>query len=541
MMLPDEIWRLIFGEHLDLVETVRCRRVSKRFKYLVDQLRPTELLVYGYRIWPCSPSDHKDDRSPAHWIQLYRFQLTPNSSFHIVFANLKVLELNMPLGETLWGVWDEKAFNVEIFNEFVLLENLYLNRVRISRNQTLRLPNLRAFSITLYSKDEHRMPRLVLDSKVQRLFCSGFDMLVIGHPELIEFFQCYDRHLERNPPTHFKNLRVLRVWYSELSDWMLKSFEKSLEELHLELLREESVIALNQLITRRATLQREVKIYVAGVCLPSNAPLQTSINVREYCSTAFRIRNYHRLADRLHGFEEEELVYYGKLIDCLDSFLGEVPTDNRVELNRWRFTVDFFEKFPYIWIVYVNSEVKGSERLLWFLSCCTRLIELRFSREYLTQSLLNRLPAVCGQLKVLMIPYSTSSGLDLRPVYELKQLFELTIYSKDANLDRPLDLPLLFESCRYLASVSLSYIRIEKWKRYHVFVPEESSLKRGPLDYKQIAVFKYEDLRSNLSAIIEQCKWLRKRTSSHWIWLDANPSTVDTLKKKFKQIYQTIW
>ena len=95
MELLDEIWHFIFTVHLGLVETVRCRRVSKRFKSLVDQLHPTELLVYDH--WPSSyaASYHRDDRS--YWIQLYRFELESNSSFQIVFANLRVLELDISL------------------------------------------------------------------------------------------------------------------------------------------------------------------------------------------------------------------------------------------------------------------------------------------------------------------------------------------------------------------------------------------------------------------------------------------------------------
>ena len=99
MELLDEIWHFIFTEHLDLVETIWFRRVSKRFKSLVDQLRPTELLVYDHSPSTYAASDHAgEDRDPSHWIQLYRLELKPNSSFHIVFANLRVLELNMPLG-----------------------------------------------------------------------------------------------------------------------------------------------------------------------------------------------------------------------------------------------------------------------------------------------------------------------------------------------------------------------------------------------------------------------------------------------------------
>lgn len=125
-------------------------------------------------------------------------------------------------------------------------------------------------------------------------------------------------------------------------------------------------------------------------------------------------------------------------------------------LNERRFLVDFFEKFPNIKRVSIGKRVKDEDRFLWFLSRCTRLTELSTGREFLTQSLLNRLPAVCGPLKVLAITRVPSSGLDLRPVYGLKQLFVLRIDSNDANLDSPLDFVALFESCRYLVQLSLT-------------------------------------------------------------------------------------
>lgn len=49
MELLDDNWRLIFSEYLDLIEAVRCRLVSKRLRFLIDQVHPTELLFYA--VW----------------------------------------------------------------------------------------------------------------------------------------------------------------------------------------------------------------------------------------------------------------------------------------------------------------------------------------------------------------------------------------------------------------------------------------------------------------------------------------------------------
>ena len=524
MELLDEIWHLIFTEHLDYVQIIRCRQVSKRFKALVDQLRPTELLVYGH--WPHFYTDRRD-RIPSHWIQLYRFELEPNSSFQIVFANLRVLHLNMHLGK-MWS--HEKEFNLEILNDFHCLEELYVNRMAIFQNQTLRSPNLRVLSIELYlpdsyerqhqAMDDNQHPRLMLESKVQRLSCDRTTLLVIRHWECIEYFQCGNMDdLERNPPTRFKNLRVLR---SSISESMLATLEnlESLEQLHLGWLGIEKI---NQLmIARRTALRREVKIYVANVLLPFDGSLRLHLTPNDRhrdCLWEFQIRNYHRLADRVPN---ETMVSYGELICWLDR-LGEVLTGNRVELDEWRFPVGFFAKFAYMQSIRVQSDVENEDRFLYFLSRCPRLTELAIGREYLTQSLLDRLPAACGPLKVFTILHTRDSserfsGLDLRPIYGLKQLFAFEIDSNDAHLDSPLDLLVLFKCCRYLVDVKLKHMRIVKRKLYDVYLPDEACLKRDAIVFQPRTDFSYEDLMKNLGAIIEQCKELRKQTNSHPIW-----------------------
>lgn len=506
MELLDEIWRLIFAEHLDFVETVRLRRVSKRFKFLVDQLRPTELFVYGHRPQICRGRSFRDDRNSSNWIQLCGFHLKANSSFQIVFANLRVLELDILLGKA----WKKGTpFNLELLNEFNRLEKLYLNMVIISRTQTLRLPNLRVFSLHLLSEQEYaeirtrrQHPRLVLDSKVKRLFCPRITLLDINYPEFIESFMFLDifesltRSVEINRPnpTLFKSLRVVYVTFNKSVLFFCEELE-NLEEIHFVLIWDEERPLLNELGPRITALKRKnVKIYF----------LLDSLEAE--------IQNYHKLPERVRMAS----VDYGCLIRSLDN-LGS----NEIELNEWRLPVDFFKKFMNIQVVQVKSEVQDEKRFLWFLSNCTRLTELDFRREFLTQSLLDKLPGACRPLKVFRIGRrSPLSGLDLRPVYGLKQLFILEIDSKDASLDSPLDLMVLFESCRYLVDISLNYINVSKaTSLYYVSTPSESELSKAHLTYlNKMAAFKRKDLKSNLKMIIEECKELRKRYSSHPIW-----------------------
>ena len=524
MELFDEIWHFIFSKYLGPMEIIRCRRVSRRFKYFADQMRPTELLVYDYKSLTSTELSYRDHRMPSQWIQVYRFELRRKSSFQILFANLRVLQLDMPLGKTSH---DEREFNIDLLNRFVRLEELYLDQVTICRSHTLRLPSLKVLSIVLQSAQTafwHELPRLVLDSKVRRLSCEFTTLLDIRHSECVEVLQCYGADLKGSPPTRFQNLRILRVLYLKSFEWTQTTYEcpESLEELHFEPIRRDQQLELHRSAAQRALLREEVKIYVGGVCLPSQGVLE--FDYRENHSLADRVRNYHRLTDRVGGVKVPYAELTGWLLRPLQN--------NGVEIDKWWFPVGFFQKFL-IHSVHVAGEVKDKykleERLLNFLSRCSRLTEFEIKREHLTQWLLDRLPAACRELKVFTIQHSDCPflGLNLRPIYALKQLFVLRIESKDAHLDGPLNLRVLFESCRYLVKVELKYIRIEKRKLYHVRIPDEACLASGELKFWEWAALEYDDLRRNLDTIIEECKEMRKRTSYHSVW--SKPSLVDLL------------
>lgn len=330
MKLLDEIWRLIFTKYLDFVDTARCRLVSKRFKYLIDNLGPTELAIYDcskfYNQLEKFYVDH--DREPVYWIQLSKlnfFRFKPNSSFQIMFKHLKFLQIYLSLNALSR---DEKKlfkkFNLEFLNEFTSLEKLYLNEVSISRSQTLRLPRLKVFSIELFSRREARedprfyginyrkQPFLVLDSKVERLFCARATLLVINHPECIEFLECRRDEFKTEQLAQFKSLKVI---YLPASESVVAAFRvlESLEELHLNKYDryanrdQQRGNLIRQLINERGTSRRNVKIYFSDILLPFKGPLFAAC-------LQLRIEHYHELIGRVR---EVSFVWYESLIEWL--------------------------------------------------------------------------------------------------------------------------------------------------------------------------------------------------------------------------------
>lgn len=512
MELLDEIWRLIFSDYLELVDTFRCRQVSKRFKFLVDQLRPSGLFVCGHEPWKYSPyvGGYRDDQKPAQWIQLIEFNLRPRSSFQIVLANLKCLEINIYL---------KADFNLELFNEFTRLEKLYLNQVMISKSQTLRLPKLKVFSVNLFSGRENVF--LVLESKVRRLFCGQPTLPAIKHPECVEYFEWPKKFLNIKKlaiPT-LKNLRIL---HAPISEAMLESFPV-LEELYLDdRVSDEQV---KRLMDKKASLQSDVKVYFMGVLLPIKfrwLRIPRNGGIREDHLWYLRLINYHRLADRVDDLRR---INHGTLKDCLDHCLHYLES-NHIELNEWQFPVSFFQRFPNIKNIYVDYYFKHydfseNDRFVWFLSQCNGLIELDLNSadpDYIESILM-----ACKQLKKLVLSHfeGVFSSSIFRSICGLKQLFKLELSSQRRHLVSHRDLAALFGQCRYLIKVRLeNVVKIEVKKGlYHVCTSEycEPTICQGEEheDYHW-RPFKYEGLQLNLEAIIAESWAYEIKTNDHW-------------------------
>lgn len=509
MDLLDELWSLIFREHLDFLDTVQCRRVSKRFKFLIDRLRPSELFVYGSQVSSLYRT-YRDDRDPAMWIQLRRFYFEANSSFQILFVNLRFLQLDIEIG--IFGIYDyKKQFNLELLNEFVRLEKLYLNTVVISRSRTLRLPELKVLSINLNSRNEYkesparperinynREPRLTIDCKVETLLGARPTLMVINHPECVQHLATSywtRKVLMGKELRRFKNLRVLST---QITTALLDAFPifEHLQELHLDCVFHDLHVKeqLLDLLRKRSEWKRtELKVYICDLLVdPNFDPSEQLI----CCPRLWeKIANYHRLPDRVrHVFQIDYHV-----LGCFLTHFSAGFSRSGIALERGLPT-NFFEKFPNIKTIEIyQSEIGNEEQFAWLLSKCTRLIVLRFLRRYLSQSLLNCLPVVSRNLKELYVSgyRNDATPLDLSPLYELRLLFALEIDSDDAGPNSAFDVNILLENCCYLTQINLKHIQIlnDRVGFYRVFVKKEPVLSS---ELMEVGCYSLKELRSNL-------------------------------------------
>ena len=487
MDLLDELWSLIFGEYLDFLDTVRCREVSRRFKFLIDQLRPRELLIHGDNphrplsfAWP--------DRDPEMWIQLSSLKLKPDSSFYSLFANLKFLQLNVKL---------QTDFNIETLNVFTRLEQLYVNMLYIDKSQTLKLPALKVLSLRFklskerrrYSRrfkqiDYDREPHLTIDCRVETLLGARSKLLWLTHPECVHHLETdiWPRFIASSEQfLRFPNVRSLHTELCKALPQALPAL-KHLQELHIDvnpyqdrITERQADQTFYQLLNKRLELKLDVKIYLRGLEVLKEKPLIQAW----VCRNKFmeeKIENYHKLPNRMKRVLG---VNYTELVDLLDHFTVQLAR-NGIVMERG-FPVDFFNKFSNITFVTL-SRIDDEKRFLWFLSRCIRLVQVNFGLTRLSQSALNQLPAACKSLKVLtVLSFSEKAGRDLTWIYKLKQLFALRIHTDDAGLISSFDSRVLLQQNRYLVSIRLNDIAIFSIKKRCSLPGRSAERKRLPI------------------------------------------------------------
>lgn len=484
----DEIWMMIFRDHLDLLDVVRMRQVCKRFQCLVDQMSRTDLIVSCGSFPVCFETEKEPETIfvlDEHDQNGLKF--LPNSprfrAFQAFFANLKSLYLYIHPKE-------ESKFNIETLNEFTKLERLRLYAIQISKDQTLNLSMLKTLTIGLSKKEKILSPHLIIDSKLRTLICGSLNLIKLNHPESIEFLK--SNIAKEDNLLMFKNLRVLQTAISEpiLNDFQNLSNLKEIRfywnrfacrfylvELNAGRITLHPSKMIDQLVLKSSELKKNVKIYLSDVLLtkPVNEIFPglddatfRDLEVFSNEQLAARIQHYHNLASPVICGSGH--VDYIHLVRCLDDERGNLLR-NQVTLNARQFPTDFFVKFEGIRRVNVNRALEDEERFVYFLSRCSRLIHLEFRRDSLVQTVLNQLPTACSRLKLLWVgaPVEDPNNvLDFSPVYKLKKLFQLWI-RRDAGVEDTFELVnqpnvvRLLEECRYLNDIKLNTLRVSRF------------------------------------------------------------------------------
>ena len=377
---------------LDLRDLVRCRAVSRQFKYFADQIKLDKLVVND-SLFPCECKNwYLTDRSINYGYSIYYGYSIPA----VALAKLP-LKLAQQLQFLHIHLGYEPDFELENLNGLKLI-HLEVQMQSQAQPKTLILPNLKVFKIRFWC------PFVLKTPKLEVLSCEEIESIELEYPENIKRLECADA---RDAPSEnrlktFKNLEVLDYGcyenYADPNDIGLDRIDLS----DLPNLKELSVItnhkgrsfeafrrSMMNLMHQRAALNREdLKFYLMDVLLLGAEQIE---DYRTMSKDFFRFKHYRHLHPRSYPTATE--VNFNRLMQ-----LG-------VELSE-----SFFLRFSAIKCLTATNPVRR-DQLQFFLKNANALSELTLESISLDISLyafMESLPGINRRLTDLKV--SNCSG-----------------------------------------------------------------------------------------------------------------------------------
>ena len=311
-----------------------------------------------------------------------------------------------------------------------------------------------------------------------------------------------------------RNLRVLRFRPSpNAKPKFSKTFNKvlhlceGLEEVYFKYFSGDSMnrvrytqLLVDYLLKQKRVLKRDnLRIYFCNILITKPFRKYKFRLSGGGCTDidAMLMTHYHRLADRLPDHCE---------INRFSSLFFRDPTQELPEC--------FFERFPNI--QFINGVWPPFDsKLIAILGKCKNLSWLDIDTScHITQSIIDRLPELCPQLRILKIDSRSEDNEsvteridhnqihDYQPICRLRHLYRLEVcpHLEDClNLQIVLD---LFKECRYLAYLMIRFqnydhqrhdcsihIKRETYKLYSVELKEESwnvVLEKKNIDFNEL-------------------------------------------------------
>ena len=272
-MLPDEMLLKMLN-FLNIKELVKCRLVSKRFRFWVDQVQPIELAVSN-----CSLKAKKNWLFAKHVLDKQVLEIGRLSAvFQTMTFKLHQLKRLRLDGDFLCDMTDsDTEFNLNLkllqlptFSMLIHLELGYLN-LGESKSLSLFLPHLKLFAVTNICSIQSAF-KLNLNMPALEALAYGCwsKHIQLAHPHTVRFLKISRR--EHNFKL-YENVEVFKSRYLASVEADILRSAKNLKELHLKptnLLDSFSHITetMNQLLTERKALGRnDLKIFFSNQLL----------------------------------------------------------------------------------------------------------------------------------------------------------------------------------------------------------------------------------------------------------------------------------
>ena len=392
--LPDLCLRKVFA-FLGLRDLVRCRTVSRQFKFYADRTKLTELVVKG-KAWSKPKNWLGTDRQidSEHSITLKAFKSARSSPFKLD-QQLKFLHI--------WSRSNDSTYNA--LNGLKQLQHLEIfANYPSGRTRRLVLPNLKVLAIQKSDSFFLKTPKLEV------LSCRSMSGIEFAYPETIRRVECGNESDDFGELARLSSIEVLDLNLDEEGFLGLNGLSSlsSLKELHLQL----SLWAISEhgdeeLLNSVLNLMRrdDLKLSVNEMLLIDAKQLpipKEQTHVGYDSENNFKFINYRLL--RRDSYPEVTSLNFNLLMS-LD-----------FEISK-----DFFERFPRIQKL-IATDVIDRELFEWFLKNATALRELKLVETSVDQATVDRLPMLSSQLTRLELYESSGLVTNLKFLLQFEHL-----------------------------------------------------------------------------------------------------------------------
>lgn len=402
--LPIEVWSFLLKSQLTIDELLICRCVSKKFRYLIDNL----IIVQSFCVYEHYLPINKIWFSTADQFVLARGTLHQAMQLHRPDELKLCFLLSTATLARLKSLYISTSFClsprlVASLNQLVALERLRINLLIEERSDlVLSLPALKILDCWLGSKRENRENALILVCpQLDRLrirYGDTFGHLEIVHPETVVYLECprLDRKIKR-----FINLEILFCQFIKedaIEDDFLSSLSK-LKELHFD-----SKDAFDKLARLRPQPDRPA-LYLLGVRLERlpSYELHSMSHILWPDRARLLFSNYTNIAQRLLFVRQ---LHYEPLKD------RPVPADfagRLVNLNH-----------------FLVCDTHNVPHLIELLARLRNIINLTFQFTNFGQNIFNTIPVHCPYVLCLRINSSDhqTNSLNFEFLFRFRFLHE---------------------------------------------------------------------------------------------------------------------
>lgn len=402
----------------DLGEMLKCRRLNKRCKQIVDKIRITgSLAVEG-------GNRSSSSRHLRFDVQRYEFTSKLIGPMSVLFRTenfnlmkckfmLKMISRLRMLAIEYLSIRTIPQLNQfqSSINQLKALEHLQIGTLSLSRPRTLRLDHVRRFALMRTYTQSLVLTAPKLTHLAELCGQPNFELTTKDRLTHLTLFG-YEANLLDNCAT--EQIEYLRFdGRMELAtiQTIIRNYT-ALRELHIKLMNRSAVCEI--LKQRKIARNLNLVIYFSGFRIDDLGDVEQLFGDEAEVKSApysFMVANF----ERFHLVDYVKLVSYSKLIKQLD---GQLTFD------------EFFSKFIRIEQVTVGRFVDSQPNLIAFLKKCKLLNKLTITNSPLNQMFYDKLHTFCGGLETLKIEMLPRWVINMNFLLEHVQLKTLAINQK---------------------------------------------------------------------------------------------------------------